>query len=433
MKYGIRTIDDFDVKGKTVILRVDINQPVNKDTEELEDITRIKGCAPTVKELSDKGAKLVVLAHQGSDIEYKNYHNLKPHAKVLGDLIGKTVMHISDICGAYAQMRIRELSDGEILLLDNVRFMAEEMTLFETNLKLTPQQMANTQVVKKLAPLADIYICDAFAAAHRAQPSLVGFQQVLPSGMGRLFEKEYAILSDILQKPKRPCVFVLGGAKIQDAFMMMGKVLKDGIADKVLTGGLLSNIMLMAKEVDIGKASEDFIYKRGFEPFIEQSQEILEQYGDRIVLPDDLAYVNDTGRHEAGIDDLPQDEMLIDIGAKTIHNYEQILSAAGTIFVNGPMGVFEKELSAGGTRAVWQAIAASDGFSVVGGGDSVAAANMFGVSDEVDYICTGGGALVRFLSGEELPVVKALKGACVVGDIKLNVRSHDRYGEQINI
>ena len=411
MKYGIHTIDDFDVRGKTVLMRVDINQPVDKETDTLKDITRIKGCVPTIRELSDKGAKLVLMAHQGSDIEYKNYYNLSPHAKVLSELLNKPVMYIPDVCGPYAQQRIQELGDGEILLLENVRFMAEEMTLFETKLNLTPEQMAKTQVVQKLAPLADIYICDAFAAAHRSQPTLVGFEQVLPSAMGRLFEKEYGVLSDILEAPKKPLVFVLGGAKIQDAFLMMGKVLKDGIADKVLTGGLLSNIMLLAKGVDIGKASEDFIYKRGFETFIEQSQEILDAYGDKIVLPDDLAYVNDTGRHEADINDLPQHEMLIDIGVKTIRKYEGILSSAGTIFVNGPMGVFEEEASVAGTKAVWEAIAESDGFSVVGGGDSVAAANMFGVSDEMGYICTGGGALVRFLSGEELPVVKALKGA----------------------
>ena len=219
MKYGIKTIDDFDVKGKTVLLRVDMNQPVNAKTETLEDITRIKACAPTVKELSDKGAKLVVMAHQGSDVEYQNYHNLRPHAKVLSALTGKHITFVPDVVGPYAQEQIKKLKDGEILLLDNVRFMAEEMTLFETTLKLTPEQMADTQVVRKLAPLTDIYVCDAFATAHRAQPTLVGFPQVLPSGMGRLFEKEYGILSDILEAPKRPCVFVLGGAKIQDAFM----------------------------------------------------------------------------------------------------------------------------------------------------------------------------------------------------------------------
>ena len=411
MKYGIKTIDDFDVKGKTILLRVDMNQPVNAKTETLEDITRIQACAPTVKELSDKGAKLVVLAHQGSDVEYQNYHNLRPHAKVLGALTGKHIAFVPDICGPYAQEKIRALSDGEIILLDNVRFMAEEMTLFETTLKLTPQQMADTQVVRKLTPLADIYICDAFATAHRAQPTLVGFPQVLPSAIGRLFEKEYGILSGILDAPKRPCVFVLGGAKIQDAFMMMGKVLKEDIADTVLTGGLLANIMLIAKEVDIGKESEDFIYKKGLGDFIAQAKGILELYGDKIIVPDDLAYVDDIGRHEADADELPQDKVLIDIGAKTIRKYEQIISAAGTIFVNGPMGVFEKEPSANGTKAVWEAIEASTGFSVVGGGDSVSAANMFGVSDAVGYICTGGGALVRFLSGEELPVVRALKDA----------------------
>ena len=411
MKYGIRTIDDFDVNGKTVLLRVDINQPVDKETNTLKDTTRIKGCVPTIKELSDKGAKLVILAHQGSDIEYQNYWNLSPHAKVISELIGKEVQFIPDVCGPYAQNKIQQLGSGDILLLDNVRFMAEEMTLFETKLNLTPEQMADTQVVSKLAPLADIYVCDAFAAAHRAQPTLVGFEQVLPSAMGRLFEKEYEVLSDILEAPRRPCVFVLGGAKIQDAFMMMDKVLAENIADKVLTGGLLANIMLIAGRTDIGKASEDFIYSKNLDGFIEPAQEILEMYPGKIVLPDDLTYVEDNKRYEVSVEELPQDKMLIDIGQVTIDKYTKILESAGTIFINGPMGVFEKEPSANGTKAVWEATADSAGFSVVGGGDSVAAANLFKLSDKISYICTGGGALVRFLSGEELPVVRALKNA----------------------
>ena len=409
MKYGIKTIDDYDVSGKTVLLRVDINQPVDKESNTLKDTTRIEGCIPTIKELSDKGAKLVILAHQGSDIEYQNYWNLSPHAKVISELTGKDVEFVPDVCGPYAQNKIQELKDGDILLLDNVRFMAEEMTLFETKLKLTPEQMTQTQVVQKLAPLADLFIMDAFAAAHRAQPALVGFEQVLPSAMGRLFEKEYTILSDILEAPKRPCVFVLGGAKIQDAFMMMGKVLAEGVADKVLCGGLVANIMLIAGRVDIGKASEDFIYSKNLGEFIEQAQEILERYPNKIILPDDLAYVQEGKRYEVLIEELPQDKMLIDIGAKTTDKYSRILAQAGTIFVNGPMGVFEKPESAHGTKSVWEAAADSAGFSVVGGGDSVAAANMFKVSEKIDYICTGGGALVRFLSGEELPVVSALK------------------------
>jgi phosphoglycerate kinase len=229
--------------------------------------------------------------------------------------------------------------------------------------------------------------------------------------MGRLFEKEYTIISDILKSPARPCVFVLGGAKIADAFLMMDKVLKDGTADVVLTGGLVANIVAIAKEIDIGKASEDFIYKKNFGECIDTAREILDAYSDKILVPEDFAYVEDEVRYEVSVGDIPQDKLLIDIGAKTIAKYEQVIREAGTVFVNGPMGVFEKVSSAAGTKAVWEAAADTKGLSVVGGGDSVAAANLFGVSKRIGYICTAGGALVRFLSGEELPVVKALKDA----------------------
>jgi phosphoglycerate kinase len=411
MKHGINTIDDFNVRGKTVLLRVDINEPVDKEKNRLKDLTRIEGCIPTIKELSDKGAKVVILAHQGSDIEYQSYYDLSLHAQVIHELTGKPLEFVPDVCGPYAQKKINELNEGEIILLDNVRFMAEEMTLFETKLNLTFEQQAQTLVVRKLAPLADLYVCDAFAAAHRSQPTLVGFQQVLPSAMGRLFEKEYTIISDILKSPKRPCVFVLGGAKIQDAFLMMDKVLKEGTADLVLTGGLVANIVMVAKDIDIGKASEDFIYKKNLGECIDMARQILYAYGDKILTPVDFAYVEDDVRHEVAVGDIPQDKLLIDIGAKTIARFEQIIHEAGTVFMNGPMGVFEKKPSEAGTKAIWEAAADTKGYSVIGGGDSVAAANLFGVSDQIGYICTGGGALVRFLSGEELPVVKALKGA----------------------
>ncbi len=411
MKYGIKTIDDFDVNGKTVLLRVDINQPVDKETNTLKDTTRIKGCVPTIKELSDKGAKLVILAHQGSDIEYQNYWNLSPHAKVISELAGKEVQFVPDVCGPYAQNKIQQLSSGEILLLDNVRFMAEEMTLFETKLNLTPEQMAKTQVVSKLSPLADIYVCDAFAAAHRAQPTLIGFEQILPSAMGRLFEKEYEVLSDILEAPKRPCVFVLGGAKIQDAFLMMDKVLVEGIADKVLCGGLLGQVMLLAKGINIGKPSEDYIYKKNLGEFIEKSKRLLADFNDRIVLPVDVSYTDDNKRITITTDGLPTDEVILDIGETTAELFAMEIKGANTVFVNGPMGVFEETLTEYGTKTVWQALTDSRAYTVVGGGDSVAATNKYDMTEDIRYICTGGGALVRFLSGEELPVVGALKNS----------------------
>jgi len=410
MKYGINTIDDFDVRGKTVLLRVDINQPVDKKTDTLLDTTRIQGCAPTIRELSDKGAKLAVLAHQGSDVEYHNYYNLGPHAKVISELIDKPVEFVPDVCGPFAQDKIKGLKDGEVILLDNVRFMAEEMTLFETKLCLTPEQMEMTQVVRKLAPLADLFICDAFAAAHRAQPTLMGFQRLLPSAMGRLFEKEYEILSEILAKPQKPLVFVLGGAKIQDAFLMMDKVLVEGIADKVLAGGLLAHVMLIAKGIDIGKPSTDYIYKKNLSEYIERSKEILMKSGDKIVLPIDLAYA-DVQRRLVNVENLPVEESLMDIGDKTVALFKHEIEKAQTVFVNGPLGVFEKPQTEYGTKSIWQALGEADAYTVLGGGDSVTATNKYGLADKMGYVCTGGGALVRFLSGEELPIVSALKYA----------------------
>ena len=247
MRFGIRTLDDIDVNGKTVLCRIDINQPVDKEKKTLKSIARIKACVPTLKELSDSGAKLVLMAHQGSDIEYKNFYTTEPHGKVLSELLGKEVQFIADVCGPAAIEKIKALKAGDILLLDNVRFMSEEQTLFELKLCLTHEQQAQTVLVQKLAPLADYYVCDAFAAAHRDQPSLCGFEQILPSAMGRLFEKEYCVLSELMEAPERPCTFVLGGAKIADAFLMMETVLKAGVADHILTGGLVANILLAAK------------------------------------------------------------------------------------------------------------------------------------------------------------------------------------------
>lgn len=412
MRFGIMTLDDFTVHGKTVLLRVDINQPVDKETGTLKDITRIKGCMPTIRELSEKGAKAVILAHQGGDLEYQNYYTTEPHAKVISELLMKEVCFVADVTGPAARARIKELAPGDILLLDNVRFMAEEMTQFETKLNLSPQEQSRTEVVKKLAPLADLYVCDAFAAAHRSQPSLVGFQEVLPSAMGRLFEEEYCVLSRVMEEPNRPCVFILGGAKIQDAFMMMSAVLKSGAADFVLTGGLVSQIMLLADNINMGAPSAEFIAKKNLSDYINAARELLGLYRDKIILPSDVAYV-DNGRHEIRVTDLPAEHLIVDIGGQTVKRYVGVLKEAGTIFLNGPLGVFEQDDSQYGTKAVWEAAAKCGAYSVLGGGDSITAANKYGLENSFSYICTGGGAMVRFLTGEELPVVKALRGAAI--------------------
>lgn len=411
MKYGIRTLDEVNVCGKTVLCRIDINQPVDRETGSLKSISRIRACMPTLRELADKGAKLVLLAHQGSDIEYHNYYTTAPHAGVLSELLGREVRFIPDICGPAAQEAIRALRPGEILLLDNVRFMAEEQTLFELNLKLTHEQQAQTQLVRKLAPLAELYVCDAFAAAHRDQPSLCGFQQLLPSVMGRLFEQEYCVISGLMEAPAKPCTFVLGGAKISDAFLMLRSVLEKGAADHVLTGGLVGNILLAAKGERIGSGSMAFIEKSGYGGFIETAKELYTKYSDKIVLPVDGAWTEDGARCEAAVGAIPEAAALTDIGAQTAARYQALIRSSGTVFVNGPMGVFEQPETELGTKAVWDALGDTAAYTVVGGGDSITATAKYGKTEQVDYICTGGGALIRFLSGEELPAVKALRYA----------------------
>jgi phosphoglycerate kinase len=411
MKYGVNTLDDVAVAGKVVLCRVDINAPLDPVTGGLRDITRLRGCAPTVRELAEKGARVVLLAHQGGDLEYHNYASTEPHAAVMSELVGRPVAFVDDVCGPAARDCIRALADGEILLLDNVRFCGEELTLFENTLKLSPEDQCKTLVVRKLAPLADLYVCDAFAAAHRSQPTLVGFEQLLPSAMGRLFEREYENLARIRSEPARPCVFLLGGTKIQEAFPMMAAALRAGVVDTVLTAGLVANVMLAAKGVDIGAPSLDFIKASQLERFVDESKTILADHGDKIVLPTDLAFVREGTRGEVEVADLPVDEALVDIGHQAVEAYRQVIAAAGTVFVNGPAGVFEKPETEYGTRTLWEAMAASSAFTALGGGDSVAALNRYGLAERFDYVCTAGGAMVQFMSGKPMPVIEALQGA----------------------
>jgi phosphoglycerate kinase len=405
---GMYTLDDFDLKGKTILARFDMNSPLDPKTREPIDITRIKESLPTLKELTEKGAKTVILIHQGSDIEYHNYASTEPHSRIISQLLGKPVEYIDDVCGPAAQDKIKALKNGQILMLENVRFMAEEMTLFETKLNLTPEEQAKTLVVRKLAPLSNLYVCDAFAAAHRSQPTLVGMEEVLPSAMGRLLEKEITSLNQLLKNPDKPCIFILGGAKIQDAFLMMSSVLENEVADLILTGGLVAQIMLLAKGISLGKPSEDLIKKKNLEEYIDQAKGILNKFEDRIELPVDLAYLSG-GREEVEVSNLPVGQILMDIGSNTISKYEQIIKDAKTIFFNGPVGVFEKTETELGTKSILSAIAGSNAFSVIGGGDSITAVNKYNLANNISYISTGGGALVRFLSGEELPVIKALR------------------------
>jgi phosphoglycerate kinase len=408
MDAGILTLDDFDFRDKAVILRVDINSPIDHRAGRLADDNRILKSLPTIRELSEMGARVVMLAHQGDTEDYQNLVSLALHAERLSELLARPVGFLDDIAGPAAIERIKALPSGELLLLNNVRYLTEEVSTFVNFVKLTPEQMAQTRLVRNLAPLADYYVCEAFAAAHRSAPSLIGFAEVLPAAGGRLFVDELSALTRVKESPTPPCVYVLGGARIADAFSMMKQILSKGTADYVLTSGLNGEVMLLAQGYQLGAPTERLIQDKGLSPFIDRARELLDAYGDRILYPTDLA-VDDGGRKEVLLEDLPADHLLVDIGEQTITRYIEVIGKAMTIFVNGPAGIYEQPVSALGTERLWTAIADAPGYSVIGGGDSVAAAARFNVRDRMGYVCTSGGGMVRFLSGQVLPVVEALR------------------------
>lgn len=408
---GIRSMEEFSYKGKTVLLRLDVNSPIDPETKKIVSENRINKSIPTLTYLIEQGAKIAIIAHQGDTLDYHNLIPMKEHAEKLSQRLGRKVKYIDDICGPAAQEAVKNLKSGELVLLGNLRYLSEEISTFEDAVKLEAHEMLNTYLVRSLAPIVDCYINDAFAAAHRNAPSMVAFQELLPTAAGSLMFKEISALTKVMETPDKPSVFVLGGLKISDAFGMMRQVLENGSADKILCSGITGHIMLMAKGYDIGQANIKFIKDRKLDVFIEPAKDYLQKYGEKIVYPGDLAYEKDGARKEVCIEDLPTDYMCMDIGHKTIEIFEEELAKAGTIFVNGPAGVYENKMFEDGTKAIWNAIAEAKGYSVIGGGDTVSAAQRFIDTSRINYVCTAGGAMVRFLSGVKLPLIEAMKKA----------------------
>ncbi|HHU77483.1 MAG TPA: phosphoglycerate kinase [Clostridiales bacterium] len=408
---GIRPLEAFNYKGKRVLLRVDINSPIDPETKRIVNDNRIRMSIPTIKYLAEAGAKLAIIAHQGDTLDYHNLIPLAEHADRLTALLRIPVRYIDDPAGPAAQEAVKNLKPGEIVLLGNLRYLCEEVSTFEDAVKLEPRQMLNTYLVRNLAPLMDYYVNDAFAAAHRNAPSMVAFQEVLPTAGGRLLMDEVEALTRVMDNPARPSVFILGGLKISDAFGMMKQVLQNGTADKILTCGVTGEIMLMAMGISLGSAKGKFIRDRSLDAFIAPAKEYLRDYPGKIMTPKDLAYEEDNNRQEAAAEDLPVDRMFMDIGSETIEEYKKVILSAGTIFVNGPAGAYEYPAFRKGTEEIWKAVAAADGWSVIGGGDTVSAASRFIDLKDIDYVCTAGGAMVRFLSGTRLPLLEAMKKA----------------------
>ncbi|HHX48837.1 MAG TPA: phosphoglycerate kinase [Clostridiales bacterium] len=404
---NIKSISQVDVKNKLVLFRPDINSPINKEGK-IINFNRINQTLETLNYLLNNRARVAIIAHQGDVLDYQNLIPLEEHAKILSELTGKNIAYIDDVCGDAAIEKIKKIKNGEAIILGNLRYLAEEMSSFENYVQLNPEDMKKVYLIRRLAPLFDLYVNDAFAAAHRNSPSMTGFQQILPSAAGFLFFKEYTMLSKVLSNPEKPVTFIFGGAKVSDSFSIMEKILTDNIADNILTCGLLAQLMHFAFGTNLGEKNKNFLEKKNILIYLDKAKELLQKYGDRIILPLDFAYNNNEKRTEILVSDFPKEVEILDIGEKTIELYRQYILNSKTIFYNGPSGVYEDSRFENGTKGIFDAIADSNGFSVIGGGDTVTALKKLSNESSVSYVSTAGGAMIQFLSGKTLPLIKAM-------------------------
>lgn len=397
----IPTLDEFDFRDKTVLLRIDVNTPLDPKTGEPLDDRRFRSHKNTIDELVKKKAKLVLLAHQGRPGD-PDFTTLELHSKKLSEITGYPIKYVDCVFSSYVQKEIRALKAGEIILLENVRFYSEE------NLDRPADAQAKTVLVQKLSAVADIFVNDAFSTAHRSQPSLVGFPMVLPSAAGRLMEKELRTIDDILQRPKKPVVFILGGTKADDSLKAIDKALANGV-EYILTGGIVANLFLAAKNYRIGEGNIEFIRGKKLIDKIDVAKELLNKYEKHIILPDDLAVDMNGVRTEIPVSSLPTRFMIKDIGSETVKKYQEIVRKAGTIYAKGALGLFEDKQFAFGTIEVMKTVGETRAYAIVGGGHLVAAARDLNLEDKITHISSGGGASISLLAGYKLPAVEILR------------------------
>jgi phosphoglycerate kinase len=395
----VLTLDDFDLKGKTVFLRVDMNCPIDPETMEISGTKRIEEAIETLKSLKD--AKVVVASHQGR-VGNNDYTGMDKHAKVLEKLMNKKIKYVEDVIGEAAQNTIKNLENGDILLLDNLRLCAEE------NYEFTPENAAKTIMVRRLSKLFDLCVLDSFPSAHRSHPSIVGFPQVLPSCAGRIVEREVRNLDEIMTVAKAPHVIVLGGSKVPDRLEAIKLLIQNGRADHVLLTGLIGNVFLRAQ----ARIKSPLGIKRE-EEVVAKAHSLIGEYPDVFATPVDIAIDKDEERVEMDVREVGKSDKIYDLGPKTVAYYSKLISGAGTVFISGPAGFFEKENFSYGTKELLNSVANSMATTIVSGGHLTTALKQQGLSDKINHISTAGGALVLYLTGEKLPMIKALEDAAI--------------------
>ncbi len=387
----LRTLDGVDVSGKRVIVRVDFNVPI--ENGEIQDDTRIRAALPTLQRLLDGGASLILISHLGRPKGKVNPDfTLYPVAQRLSALLDRPVILANDVIGEDAREKVDQLAPGDVLLLENVRFEAGE----EKN---------DDELARKLAAFGDLYVNDAFGAAHRAHASTAGIAGHLPSYAGDLMVGEVKALGALTNNPARPFVAILGGAKVSDKIKVIENLLT--IVDAVLLGGGMANTFLLAE----GKALGDSLVEADF---VDTANDVIaraEEKGVALLVPIDVVAAQGMDGQAATIDAdaIPDGWAAFDIGPRSIEQYSAVISGARTVFWNGPMGVFERPAFANGTLAIAKAVANSGAFTVIGGGDSVSAIEQSGLAGKISHISTGGGASLEFIEGRELPGIAALQ------------------------
>ena len=393
----IRTLDDFEIKGKKILLRVDMNVPIDPETKQITGNRRIEEVATTIKALD--GAKIVVISHQGR-VGRDDFVGMENHAKELEKCCGKKVKFVCDVIGTLAQNEIKNMTGDEILLLDNLRLCAEE------NYEFSLAESAETMMVQRLKNLFDLFVLDSFPSAHRTHPSLVGFAQVLPTCAGKLVEKEVKQLENVLTVAKSPFVLVLGGSKVDDRLNAIKMLIEKKRADHVLLTGLIANVFLRAQgriKFPLNIKDEDKL--------VSDAHSLIGEHPDVFSTPVDIAVESNGKRAEIDVRDLQKDDQIFDIGEKTIEHYSKLISGAGTVFISGPAGYFEKENFQFGTKSLLESVSNSMATTIVSGGHLTFALKKYDLTDKVNHISTAGGALVRYLTGKRLPMIKCLEDA----------------------
>ena len=393
----VLTLDDFDLKGKTVFVRMDMNCPIDPETGEILGTKRIEEAIETLESLKD--AKVVIASHQGR-VGNNEYTGMNKHAEVLEKLMDRKIKYVEDTIGEAAQNAIKNLEDGEILLLDNLRLCAEE------NYEFKPENAAKTIMVSRLSKLFDLCVLDSFPSAHRSHPSIVGFTQVLPSCAGRIVEREVRNLDEIMTVAKAPHVIILGGSKVPDRLEAIKLLIQNGRADHVLLTGLIGNVFMRAQariKSPLGIKREDDV--------VSKAHSLIGDYPDVFATPVDIAIDKDGERVEMDVREIGKGDKIFDLGPKTIDYYSKLISGAGTVFISGPAGFFEKENFKYGTKEMLNAVANSMATTIVSGGHLTTALKQEGLASKINHISTAGGALVLYLTGEKLPMMKALEDA----------------------